>query len=131
MYSCLWENCNFGIFFFNSHLGYSVNFTVACHRQVVGGIPPPSGDIVGENRSTRSKTTIRSKRDIKSKSFLNLAILFVEDLSKLLNKFKNIYINNSVYLNGWFLFKKSYKQMHTSFQKVISCFAFSLNSNLF
>ena len=28
----------------------------------MGGIPPPSGGIVGENRRTRSKTTVRSKR---------------------------------------------------------------------
>ena len=27
-----------------------------------GGIPPPSGGIVGENRSTQSKTTVKSKR---------------------------------------------------------------------
>ena len=35
-----------GFFLLNTHLGYSFNFTVACHRQVMGGIPPPSGDIV-------------------------------------------------------------------------------------
>ena len=28
----------------------------------MGGIPPPSRGIVGENRSTRSKTTVRSKK---------------------------------------------------------------------
>ena len=31
-----------------------------CH--VMGGIPPPSRGIVGKNRSTRRKTTVRSKR---------------------------------------------------------------------
>ena len=40
-------------FVFYTHLGYSFNFTVSCHCQVMGGIPPPSRGIVGENRSTR------------------------------------------------------------------------------
>ena len=40
--------------FFYTHLGYSLNFTVVCHCQVMGGIPPPSGGIVGENQCTRS-----------------------------------------------------------------------------
>ena len=48
--------------FFNTHLGCSLNFTVVCHCQVMGGIPPPSGGMVGKNRSTRSKTTVKSKR---------------------------------------------------------------------
>ena len=48
--------------FFNTHLGYSLNFTVVCHCQVMGGIPSPSGGIVGENWSTRSKATVGSKR---------------------------------------------------------------------
>ena len=29
---------------------------------IMGGIPPPSRGIVGKNRSTRSKTTVRSKK---------------------------------------------------------------------
>ena len=47
----------FGIpkFFLNTHLGFSFNFTVTCHRQVMGGILLPSGGIVGENRITRTK----------------------------------------------------------------------------
>ena len=36
----------------------TLNFTVACYRQVMGGISPPSTGIVGENRSTQSKTTV-------------------------------------------------------------------------
>ena len=39
--------------FFNTHLGYSFNFTVFYLCQIMGGIPPPSGGIVGKNRSTR------------------------------------------------------------------------------
>ena len=46
--------------FFYTHLGYSLNFTVVYHCQVMGGIPQPSGGIVGKNRSTLSKTTVRS-----------------------------------------------------------------------
>ena len=37
--------------FFYSHLGYSFIFTVACHRQVMRGKPPPSRGIVGGNRT--------------------------------------------------------------------------------
>ena len=40
-------------FFLNTHLGFSLIFTVVCHCQVTGGIPPPSGGIGGENRSSR------------------------------------------------------------------------------
>ena len=32
----------------NNDLGYSLNFTIAFHCQVMGGIPPPSGGIVGK-----------------------------------------------------------------------------------
>ena len=59
------EGVNFIIIYiraFYTHLGYSSNFTLVCHCQVIGGTPPPSGDIVCENQSTRSKTTLRSKR---------------------------------------------------------------------
>ena len=48
--------------FLNSHLGYPLNFIFVCHRHVMGGIPPPSRGIVGKNRGTWSKTTVRSKR---------------------------------------------------------------------
>ena len=41
-------------FFFNIHLGFSFNFTVVYLCQIMGGIPPPSGGIVGKNRSTRN-----------------------------------------------------------------------------
>ena len=49
-------------FIFYTHLGYSLNFTVSFHCQVMGPIPPPSGGIVGKNWSTRSKIPVRSKR---------------------------------------------------------------------
>ena len=49
-------------FLLYTHLGYSLDFTVVCHCQVMGGIPPLSGGIVGENQSTRSETSVRSKR---------------------------------------------------------------------
>ena len=45
--------------FFNAHLGYSFNFTIVYLCHVIGGIPPPSGVIVGKNWSTRRKTTVR------------------------------------------------------------------------
>ena len=57
-----WNYQGFFLLFFFTHLGYSLNFTVVCHCQVKGGIPPPSRGIVGDNRSTRSKTTVRRKR---------------------------------------------------------------------
>ena len=47
------------IMFFNTYLGYSFNFIVVYLYHVMGGIPPPSGGIVGKNRSTRRKTTVR------------------------------------------------------------------------
>ena len=43
------------LIFFYLHLGYSFNFTT-------GGHTTASGGIVGKNQSTRSKTTVRSKR---------------------------------------------------------------------
>ena len=46
-------------YFFYIHLGYSFSFTVVYLCQIIGGIPSPSGGIVGKNRS---KTTVRSKR---------------------------------------------------------------------
>ena len=49
-------------FFFNTHIGYPIDFIFVFHRHVMGGIPPPSRGIVGKNRSTHSKTTVRSKR---------------------------------------------------------------------
>ena len=49
-------------FLFNTHLGNSLNFTTVCHCQVMGGIPLPSRGMLGKNRSTQSKTTVRSKR---------------------------------------------------------------------
>ena len=39
--------------FFFIHLSYSFNFTVVYFCQIMGGIPPPSGGIVGKNRITR------------------------------------------------------------------------------
>ena len=33
----------------------------------MGGIPPPSKGLVGKNRSTRSKTTVKSKRGVSPK----------------------------------------------------------------
>ena len=39
-------------FFLNTHLGYSLNFTVVYHCLNHGGIPPPNRGIVGKNRST-------------------------------------------------------------------------------
>ena len=48
--------------FFYIHLGYSFNFTDVYLCHIMWGIPPPSGGIVGKNRSTRRKTTVRSKR---------------------------------------------------------------------
>ena len=47
------------LIFLNTHLGYSLNFTVVYHCHVMGGIPPPCRGIVGKNRSTRSKTIVR------------------------------------------------------------------------
>ena len=52
----------FIIIFFYIHLGYSLYFTVVCLCHIKRGVPPPSGGKVGKNRSTRSKTTVRSKR---------------------------------------------------------------------
>ena len=52
------------ILFFFIHLGHSFNFTVVYLCQIMGGILPPSGGIVGKNQSTRSKTTVRSKRGV-------------------------------------------------------------------
>ena len=48
--------------FFNTHLGYSFNFTFVylCQIMFLPTIPLPSGGIVGENRSTRRKTTVRN-----------------------------------------------------------------------
>ena len=48
-----------GEYFFFTHLGYSLNFTVVYHFLVMGGIPPLSRGIVGKNQSTWSKTTVR------------------------------------------------------------------------
>ena len=48
--------------FFYIHLGYSLYFTVVCLCHITRGIPPPRSGIVGKNRSTRSKTTVRNKR---------------------------------------------------------------------
>ena len=48
--------------FLYTHLGYSLNFTIVCHCHVMGGILLPSRGIVGKNRSSRSKTTVRSKK---------------------------------------------------------------------
>ena len=48
-------------YFFNTHLCFSLNFTL-CHCQVMGGIPLPSRGIVSKNLSTLNKTTVRSKR---------------------------------------------------------------------
>ena len=45
-----------------THLRYPLNFILVCHRHVMGGIPLPSRGIVGKNRRTQSKTTVRSKR---------------------------------------------------------------------
>ena len=56
------ENCTTVNSFFNTHLGTSLNFTVVCHCQVMGGIPPPSRGIVGKNRSARSKTTVTTNK---------------------------------------------------------------------
>ena len=42
---------SFKLFFLNTHLGYSLNFTVVCLCHMMGGIPPPSRGIVGKNRS--------------------------------------------------------------------------------
>ena len=50
------------VFFLNTHLAYSFNFTVVYFCQIKEGIPPPSGGIMGKNWSNRSKTTVRSKR---------------------------------------------------------------------
>ena len=47
--------------FLNTHLGYSLNFSVVYHCHIMGGIPPPGRGIVGKNRSTRSKTTERGQ----------------------------------------------------------------------
>ena len=41
-------------YFFNTHLGYSFNFTVVYFCLIKEGIPPPSGGIVGKNWSTRN-----------------------------------------------------------------------------
>ena len=48
--------------FLYTHLSYAFNFTVVYLCHVMVGIPPPSEVIVGKNRSTRRKTTVRSKR---------------------------------------------------------------------
>ena len=53
---------SFFLFFIYIHLGYSLNFTVVYLCLITGGIPPPGGGIVGKNRSTRSKTTVRRER---------------------------------------------------------------------
>ena len=50
--------------FFNSHRGYSLNFTVVYHCQHHGGIPPPSRGIVGKIRVPGVKPTVRSKREV-------------------------------------------------------------------
>ena len=52
---------NFFIIFF-IHLGYSFNFTVVS-LPIMRGIPPPSGGIVGKNRSIRIKilTSVNSR----------------------------------------------------------------------
>ena len=49
-------------YFFNTHLGNPFDFIFVFHRHVMGGILPPSRGIVGKNRSTGNKTTVRSKR---------------------------------------------------------------------
>ena len=62
-WNCLFVNDYiFYYIFFYIHLGYSFNFTVVYLCHIMGGIPPPGGGIVGKNQSTRSKTTVRSKR---------------------------------------------------------------------
>ena len=48
--------------FFYTHLGYPLKFIFVFHSHVMRGIPPPSRGKVGKNWSTRSKTTVRSKR---------------------------------------------------------------------
>ena len=40
--------------YFFTHLVYYFNFTVVYIFQIKGGIPPPSGGIVGKNQSTRN-----------------------------------------------------------------------------
>ena len=56
------QRTEFFFFFFFIHLGYSLNFTDVYPCHITRGIPPPGGGIVGENRSTRSKTTVRRER---------------------------------------------------------------------
>ena len=46
------------IFFFYTHLGYSLTFIAVCHCLVMGGIPLLSRGYSGKNRS---KTTVGSK----------------------------------------------------------------------
>ena len=54
----------FFFLFLNTHLGYSLILLLFITAQIMGGIPPPSIGIVGQNQSTRSKTTVRSKREV-------------------------------------------------------------------
>ena len=51
------------MYFFYIHLGYSLYFIVVCLCHIKGGVPPPSGGIVGKNRSTRN---IRVNRTVQS-----------------------------------------------------------------
>ena len=52
------------LLFFYTHLGYPLDFIFVFHRHVMGGIPPPSRSIVGKNRSTQGKSTVRSKKEV-------------------------------------------------------------------
>ena len=73
----MWQDfsCNF---FFNIHLGYSLYFTVVCLCHITRGIPPPSGGIVGKNRSARI-ASISFREGVRAGNTIWLKTAFFEE----------------------------------------------------
>ena len=98
--------CFFNVFFYNTHLGYSLYFTVVCLCHITRGVPPPSGGIVGKNRSALNILQVVPYVGYAVKVFLSPALwswILILDLSDILNLL-SIILSDKVFqlLNDWY-----------------------------